>query len=258
MPADMVWVPPGDFGMGCAEADAECEGDEDPFHEVTLDGFGLDETEVSVLDYTGCFDDEGTCGTPGTDSGCLWATGWGVNNNPINCVTWQQAADYCAWDGKRLCTEAEWEKGARGTDGWIYPWGTEDPTCSIAVIYGCVGSTQDVGTHPLGVSPYGAQDMLGNVWEWTADWYAGDYYCNGDDAACTDLCDDCFEQHPFAEPWTGPEGPTSGTLRATRGAAYSHIDVPGGLALNTRTSRRLGRDPALTYPTVGFRCCWTP
>jgi len=268
MPADMVWVDPGDFSMGCnAAIDADCGADEYPYHTVTLDGFGLDETEVTVLDYKGCLEDGGACGTPGTDSGCLWATGTGVYPEPVNCVTWQQAADYCAWNDKRLCTEAEWEKGARGTDGRKYPWGTAAPTCNIAVIYGCVGSTQEVGTHPLGDSPYGAQDMLGNVWEWTADWYAGDYYCDGDAADCpcdgatedcATLCAGCEGQPPFTDPWSNPGGPAAGTLRVSRGAAYSHLDVPGGLALNTRTSRRMGRDPALTYPTVGFRCCWSP
>ncbi|MFH1529351.1 MAG: SUMF1/EgtB/PvdO family nonheme iron enzyme [Pseudomonadota bacterium] len=258
MPADMVWVSPGVFGMGCVAADTECEGDEDPFHEVTLDGFGLDETEVTVLDYTGCVDDGGACGTPGTGDNCLWATGWGVNNNPINCVTWDMAEAYCAWTGKRLCTEAEWEKGARGTDGRIYPWGAAAPTCALAVIDGCVGGTQEVGIHPGGASPYGAQDMLGNVWEWTADWYAGDYYCNGDGATCTELCSDCADQPAFDDPWVDPEGPAAGSLRVTRGAAFSHTDVPGGLGLNTRNSRRLGRTPTDNFPTVGFRCCWSP
>ncbi len=268
MPADMVWVAPGEFDMGCnLSIDAECGADEYPYHTVDLDGFGLDETEVTVLDYKACLEDSGACGTPGTGAGCLWATGTGVYQEPINCVTWQQAADYCAWNGKRLCTEAEWEKGARGTDGRIYPWGTAAPTCSIAVIYGCVGSTQDVGTHPQGDSPYGAHDMLGNVWEWTADWYAGDYYCDGDAADCpcdgatedcATLCAGCEGQLPSSDPWSNPAGPAAGILRVSRGAAYSHLDVPGGLALNTRTSRRMGRDPALTYPTVGFRCCWTP
>jgi formylglycine-generating enzyme required for sulfatase activity len=96
----------------------------------------------------------------------------GKESHPINCVNWNQAKAYCMWAGKKLPTEAQWEKAARGTDGRKYPWGNTGLDCDHAVHSSspCSNSgTAAVGSKPMGVSPYGADDMIGNVWEWVED-----------------------------------------------------------------------------------------
>ena len=259
MPVGMVWVAPGASWRGCKPGDTECDPDEVPYHEVTISGFAVDETEVPMAAYQVCVS-AGDCAAAGGGE-CAPSSG----QKPANCVTWDQAAAYCAWADKRLCTEAEWEKAARGADGRTYPWGEtpvwENSTSmcnNYAVAYGCAGGLQDVGTRDLGASPYGAEDMLGNVWEWTADWYKGDYYCNGPDAVCDVSCTGCAFSGPYVAPWGDPLGPPSATHRTIRGNAYTHTFVPGGAALNMRVPRRLAWDPAAVNEGIGIRCCWNP
>jgi formylglycine-generating enzyme required for sulfatase activity len=181
--AEMVFVPAGSFVMGCNErGDGECTADERPERAVEVKGFEIDKTEVTVAAYRVCVD-SGPCSADGLetaywksehhasrDQNCNWARP-SRNAHPINCVTWEQASAYCHWMGKRLPTEAEWEKAARGTDGRTYPWGNEAPSCDRANISGCGEGTEEVGGRVAGASPYGALDMAGNVWEWTSDWY---------------------------------------------------------------------------------------
>ena len=156
----MVAVPAGDFLAG-----------EDK-HTATTDGFLIDVYEVTVIAYKKCVD-AGTCVVPGGDSNCNYGVA-GREFNPINCLTWDHAKAYCEWASKRLPTDLEWEKAARGTDGRIYPWGdTPAPSCENAVMstttqIGCgANSTMPVGSRLDGTSPYGARDMAGNVCEWT-------------------------------------------------------------------------------------------
>ncbi len=162
-PTVMVEVPGGPFQMG----------DKKSLHTVEVAGFKIDTTEVTVAAYAECVT-AGQCTKPDSDSGY---DNWGKADraqHPVNSVDWHQATAYCTWKGKRLPTEQEWEKAARGTDGRIYPWGNQAATCDLAVMnkggLGCGReSTWPVGSKPAGASPYGALNMSGNVWEWTSD-----------------------------------------------------------------------------------------
>jgi serine/threonine-protein kinase len=180
----MVLVPSGKFRMGCAPDDEACDTRQEPRRLVDLDAFFIDVTEVTVTHYRWCVavgDCDNAHLTEQSNDGrefkedkfCNWDT-VGRANHPINCVGWSQADAFCKWAGKRLPTEEEWEKAARGTDGRIYPWGKKPPSCQLAVVkdddYGCGRrSTWPAGSKPAGKSPYGVMNMGGNVGEWVSD-----------------------------------------------------------------------------------------
>jgi formylglycine-generating enzyme required for sulfatase activity len=168
---DMVSVPGGAFFMGCNESvDSECFDDEKPGRSVDVAAFRIDKTEVTVAQYRRCVD-AGSCSADGLNGGgCNWGQP-DRDQHPINCVDWSQAGQYCQWAGKRLPTEAEWEKAARGTDGRKYPWDNTGFSGAGRVANIQSGGTTPVGSFPDGKSPYGALDMIGNVWEWTASDY---------------------------------------------------------------------------------------
>ena len=163
----MVTIPAGDFLMG---SDHE---DERPAHTVSVDAFEIDKFEVTneqfqaFVEATGYQTDAEKAGESQT-----WHTyAEDKPRHPVVKVTWNDAVAYCEWAGKRLPTETEWEKAARGTDGYTYPWGNEwDPTKANTKEGGHRGTTV-VGSFPEGASPYGAMDMIGNVREWVSDWY---------------------------------------------------------------------------------------
>jgi formylglycine-generating enzyme required for sulfatase activity len=164
-------VSTGEFFMGCNKSvDTECDSDE-ATSRPNLSAFWIDKTEVTVAEYTKCVD-KGKCSLPNTKGLCTWGKA-GEGQHPINCVDWNQAKAFCEWAGKRLPNEAEWEKAARGTDGRRYPWGNEWEARRANVDGETDGykETAPVGSFATGASPYGALDMAGNVWEWTADWY---------------------------------------------------------------------------------------
>ncbi len=182
----MVPVPEGGFTMGCDPAanDPACDPDpewgEVPLRKVEVSAFSIDRTEVRVADFRRCVE-AGACGQPIRSSHCNWSTPNHVNH-PINCVHAREAEAYCAWAGKRLPTEVEWEKAARGTDGRKYPWGN-DAFGRDRKLANIVESrvhedgfrhTAPVGSFPAGASPYGVLDMIGNVYEWTATWYTNE------------------------------------------------------------------------------------
>jgi formylglycine-generating enzyme required for sulfatase activity len=217
----MVQVPGGAFLRGSPAAVGLV--DEHPPRTIDLDPFWIDVTEVTQADYARCVAARGC--PPVRCSRWLAAD----PTLPVSCVDWEQANAYCAWAHKRLPTEAEWEKAARGTDGRLYPWGNAVPTCELARYYGCGTAKPDpVGSHPKGVSPYGALDMAGNVWEWVADWYDDAYYSKAPDK--------------------NPPGPDQGEQKIVRGGAFKY--GPRELLSASRTFD----NPGVHYEHVGVRC----
>jgi formylglycine-generating enzyme required for sulfatase activity len=162
----MARTPGGTFVMGSESIYA----DEKPVHRVTVAAFSMDVTDVTTAAYGACVR-AGKCSEPGAGDYCNWGKG-DRQNHPINCVDWNQATAYCAYAGKRLPTEEEWEYAARGTDGRTYPWGNEAPSNQLCWNRGASKEgTCVVGSHPSGASPFGLQDMAGNVWQWTSSNY---------------------------------------------------------------------------------------
>jgi formylglycine-generating enzyme required for sulfatase activity len=145
--------------------------EERPQHNVTVNAFEMDVTEVTVRAYDACVR-AGVCRS-GTTGGWCNEDRRGRAEHPINCVDWDQARTYCEWVGKRLPTEEEWEYAAVGTDGRTYPWGNDAPVRQLCwkQSYG----TCAVGSFAAGDSPFGLHDMAGNVWEWTASGISEDY-----------------------------------------------------------------------------------
>jgi len=180
---EMIEIPAGAFTMGCnASIDGQCDPDETPPHAVSTPAFHIDRTEVTQAAYARCVD-AGACLAPTTcDS---FPPDWnpaGRPDHPVVCVTWDDAHAYCAWAGKRLPTEAEWEKAARGADGRVYPWGNAAPDCTLTNFdpsgngsARCVNTTEPVARHPAGASPFGVLDMAGNAAEWIEDDYHSSY-----------------------------------------------------------------------------------
>lgn len=179
---EMVPIPAGEFMMGSSEKDIlwaaqqflseslDFYRDETPAHSVALDDYEIDKTEVTVGQYRMYMEKTGKPAPKFMDN-----ERFNGNFQPVVGVTWQEAQDYCTWNGKRLPSEAEWERAARGTDGRYYPWGSE-PEADRSNARGKKDGyrySSPVGVFANGISPAGTLDMAGNVWEWTADWYQG-------------------------------------------------------------------------------------
>lgn len=225
---NMVLIPAGDFEMGSNEGNSE----EKPAHKVYLDAFYIDLYEVTNGDYAKCIS-ENKCTRPDSGGGFDLTEIESEKNVPVLGVTWDQANDYCIWMKKRLPTEAEWEKAARGTDSRKYPWGNEPISCDLANTHNCAGRGIEVGSYPNGVSPYGLFDMAGNASEWVADWYDSDYYRNS--------------------PYENPLGPTS-----PKSSRNDHV-IRGGswddYHTYATTYDRSGNIPLRSnIYKIGFRC----
>jgi eukaryotic-like serine/threonine-protein kinase len=229
-----LYVPAGDFLMGAADADNEAANDERPQHTVYLDGYWIDQTGVTNAMYAQCVK-TGRCQPPSETSSAS-RNDYYINPQyapyPVIYVSWDDAKAYCEWAGRRLPTEAEWEKAARGTDGRIYPWGNQTPGQTLLNFNQLTGDTTAVGYFPAGGSPYGALDMAGNVWQWTADWYSDTYYASSPDR--------------------NPTGANSGQYRVLRGGAWNSEGVL------IRATYRTKLRPYSRSETSGFRCAATP
>ena len=224
----MAQVPAGEFMMGSRTGDA----DEQPVHRVYVETFFMDKYQVSVGQYAKFLE------STSQDSPPEWSV---MNkarhqNRPVVNVDWADAIAYCTWAGKRLATEAEWEKAARGTDGRTYPWGNELPKGVHANMKKEKWSDHyvlsPVGMYEEGKSPYGIYDMAGNVWEWVSDWYDPDYYASS--------------------PSKNPTGPLKGQSKVIRGGSW------GSSPKDLRSADRESHLPSARGMGTGFRCAKNP
>ena len=227
-PAGMVYVPSGEFTMGTNEADRSNFNQRDnvplqfndarPQHKATTKAFFIDKTEVTNAQY------REYCVATGVPFPPHWKDGEipeGEDNFPIHHVNWFEASGYARWANKRLPTEAEWEKAARGTDGRRFPWGNN---WDAAKAHTSGERPREVGQFAAGASPYGALDMIGNVAEWTASWF------------------DAYPKSPTKQPDFGV------TLKVVRGGAWS-----GSSVLRSTWYRGVAR-PQARIEWIGFRC----
>lgn len=219
----MVFVPAGEFSMGSNEGQL----DERPVHTVYLDAFWIDQVEITNVMYANCVADGG-CRPPLSLRSSTRENYYDnpeFSDYPIIYVNWNQAKTYCEWAGRRLPTETQWEKAARGTDARTYPWG-ESISCDKANYRNCVGDTSRVGSYIDGASVYDVLDMAGNVHEWTGSLYQPYPYESNDGRELL---------NPLEE-------------RVLRGGSWN--DLRSFL----RTADRTWNGPAGVFEYVGFRC----
>jgi formylglycine-generating enzyme required for sulfatase activity len=256
--SSMVSIPAGNFQMGCDPdhnaGNSSCESDQLPLHTVYLDAYSIDKYEVTNDQIAVFLTSRESNDCDGYDcvhlassylrisyTGGQYVVDSGYGDHPVVDVTWYGANSYCTENGKRLPTEAEWEKAARGTSVRTYPWGDGAPNCTLANYddfyymesHYCVGDTTPVGSYPLGASPYGALDMAGNVFEWVNDWYSSSYYSSS--------------------PSSNPPGPEPEELY------YSYKVVRGGGRFHHPYYMRTANRESSFHPdagsgNVGFRC----
>jgi formylglycine-generating enzyme required for sulfatase activity len=221
----MVYVPSGVFPMGNPHPGV-ASGDEAPVHQVTLDSYWIDRTEVSNEQYRRCVE-AGACRVPQYWDVAVYAR-FGEDELPVVGVSWDDALAYCTWAGGRLPTEAEWEYAAAGPEGRRFPWGDDLPTCDRAQYARCEGEALPIESLPLGASWVGTLNLAGNVQEWVADYY-GRY---------------------SADPQVNPTGPAQGYMRVIRGGLWSRLEF------QITSHARFYWWPDARSITVGFRCAW--
>lgn len=228
-PGEMAAIPAGPFLRGSG---ADAPEDEQPARTIQLDAFLIDRHEVTIARYLRCVR-AGRCSEPATAPGCDWRRG-DRDDHPVTCVDWKQASAYCAWAGRRLPSEAEWERAARGASGRSYPWGEHSADCRRAVMSagapgcGARGTAAAGSRSPAGDSPEGVADLAGNVWEWVGDWYHPRSYRIDRDR--------------------NPTGPASGASRVMRGGSWQDDGE------DLRGARRDHAPPSFRHQDLGFRC----
>lgn len=229
-PVPMVTIPAGEFLMGNPEGKGR--DDERPQRSVYLDEFAIDQVEVTNERYMAFVKSIGHRTPPNPYGAGPLQSIKGIEQLPVVQTTWYDAKAYCSWTKKRLPTEAEWEKAARGTDGRLYPWGNEPPTAKRANFdreWEDEHTLHAVGSLPDGDSPYEVKDMAGNAREWVSDWYDADYYHHAPDR--------------------NPQGPDKkGVVRSIRGGSWHSP------ASDITTSARGRGGFALQTHGTGFRC----
>jgi formylglycine-generating enzyme len=234
--APMVEIPSGSFPMGVPPGDRDGGRDEYPRHEILLDTFWIDQFEVTNGRYIEFVKSAGhrVPRNPTNPTRNLWQGDTiteSLAERPVINVDWFDADAYCKWAGKRLPTEAEWEKAAKGTSDRRFPWGNVEPTGKhLNYNQRWIGekTLMPVGSYEAGKSPYGVYDVVGNVWEWVNDWYDARYY----------------EKSPSKN----PTGPQEGTKKVIRGAGWQN-ETP-----TVRIFTRVDSDPSMRNESTGFRC----
>lgn len=247
-PPGMARVPGGEFTMGANEGGQE---DERPAHIVRLEDFYLDVTEVTHTAYDVCVAAK-KCNPPDAKTLGNHAALFVTPQRPVTGISWDDARAYCAFVGKRLPREAEFERAVRGSDGRKYPWGDEAPTHERTVFQ--VSKTEDVGTHPLGRGPYGHDDLAGNVWEWMEDAYDPIAYrrdgaAEGKPGTCEQII--AFQNQLRAEGregFTGSNPIPTECERSIRGGAYNY-DAHG-----LRSTNRVHHPGRYHLLMTGVRC----
>ncbi len=220
-----IYVPAGEFAMG---TDHLKFIGSTPEHKVYLRAFWIDQTAVTNAMYAGCVA-AGACtylyARPGYNPGYSNPL---HRDSPVTFVSWDEARLYCAWAGRRLPTEAEWEKAARGTQALFYPWGSAPPDISLLNFGNYIGGTVSVYRYPRGASPYGVLQLEGNIRQWTQDWFDPNYYS--------------------VSPYMDPQGPASGLHKVLRGASYSDNER------QVLAFIRFDHTPTSRGANRGFRC----
>ena len=233
----MALIPEGSFAMGVPKAARDGGVDERPNHEVFVDGFYMDIYETTNGRYLEFVTETGhrvpqhpTDSTRGLWQGNMMPAS--VTNLPVINVDWFDAEAYCRWAGKRLPTEAEWEKAAKGDNDWRFAWGDIEPTTEHAnfnqIGWRGESTLAQVGGYEKGKSPYGVYDVAGNVWEWVSDWYQVDYYAQS--------------------PTHNPQGPETGKYKALRSSGWQ------GETPQMRVFTRIKSLPNDRNNSTGFRC----
>lgn len=234
----MALITEGYFVMGSSNG----PDDEKPEHRVFVKSFLIDVLPVSNADFANFLNARGLKNNLGESfyddddrdarihqQRSIWQPDPGYATHPVNEVSWVGARDYCAWLNKRLPTEAEWEKAARGTDGRKYPWGNSKPTLRQALFGAPYNSSAPVDAFPEGASPYGVLDLSGNQWEWVSSAYRPYPYNAGD----------------------GRENQEPGPVRSTRGGGH---DSNEDEITTTQRGKNLSRNPKAGHHNIGFRC----
>jgi len=268
----LVNIPSGEFLRGLSDMDwqkiksicksCQADGLDDAYPQRTiyLDEYQIDRTEITNAQFEVFVEKTGWVTTAeangysyvlykGQDTfsevtGANWryptgpgASITGKGEFPVTQISWNDANAYCKWAKRRLPTEAEWEKAARGLEGWIFPWGDEEPSNTLLNYNFVNDGPVRVGSYPAGASPYGVFDMAGNLWEWVADFYNETYYKGAPDI--------------------NPKGPVSGEGRVLRGGSWASKLLAGELVFITPIYR-LWNKPDMSSNVLGFRCAQSP